>query len=147
MQKKAAYIRSKVDRPFPEPCTSGGYVHRAALFIKWIMEFRFSKSRLETWLVTDCSSKFHLVWWFFASSNSSHKIYGIWQYWEDNEICLVQAWCSLLHQHWIPSEELAIGHHLVFVHLRCIIASLKCNLLLAQKGVRISDIVAIIIFS
>jgi hypothetical protein len=55
MQEKAAYIRSKVDRPFSEPCTSEGYVHRAALFIKWIMEFRFSKSRLETWLVTDCS--------------------------------------------------------------------------------------------
>jgi hypothetical protein len=32
MQGKAAYIRPKVVRPFPGPCTSGRYVHRAALF-------------------------------------------------------------------------------------------------------------------
>jgi hypothetical protein len=32
MQGKAAYIRAKVVGPFPEPCASGNYVHRAALF-------------------------------------------------------------------------------------------------------------------
>jgi hypothetical protein len=33
MQRKAAYIRPKVVEPFPRPCTSWSYVHRAALFI------------------------------------------------------------------------------------------------------------------
>jgi hypothetical protein len=32
MQGKAAYIRLKVVAPFPGPCASGSYVHRAALF-------------------------------------------------------------------------------------------------------------------
>jgi hypothetical protein len=31
MQGKAAYIRPKVVRPFPEPCTSESYMHQAAL--------------------------------------------------------------------------------------------------------------------
>jgi hypothetical protein len=31
MQRKVAYIRHKVVGPFPKPCTSGSYVHRAAL--------------------------------------------------------------------------------------------------------------------
>jgi hypothetical protein len=33
MLGKAAYIRPKVVGPFPGPCASGSYVHRAALFI------------------------------------------------------------------------------------------------------------------
>jgi hypothetical protein len=32
MQGKAVYIRSKVVGPFPGPCASRSYVHRAALF-------------------------------------------------------------------------------------------------------------------
>jgi hypothetical protein len=34
MHEKTAYIRTKVVGPFPRPCTSGSYVHRAALFMK-----------------------------------------------------------------------------------------------------------------
>jgi hypothetical protein len=33
MRGKAVYIRPKVVRPFPEPCASWSYVHRAALFL------------------------------------------------------------------------------------------------------------------
>jgi hypothetical protein len=32
MQGRAAYIRPKVVGPFPGPCVSGSYVHRAAIF-------------------------------------------------------------------------------------------------------------------
>jgi hypothetical protein len=32
MQGKTAYIRSKIVGPFPRSCTSGSYVHRAALY-------------------------------------------------------------------------------------------------------------------
>ncbi len=32
MQGKTAYIRPKLVSPFPGPCASGSYVHRAALF-------------------------------------------------------------------------------------------------------------------
>jgi hypothetical protein len=31
MQEKAAYIKPNVVGPFPRPCASGSYVHRAAL--------------------------------------------------------------------------------------------------------------------
>jgi hypothetical protein len=33
LQRKTAYIRSKVIGPFPRPCTSRSYVHRAAVSI------------------------------------------------------------------------------------------------------------------
>jgi hypothetical protein len=43
MQGKAAYIRSKLVGPFPGPCASGNYVHRAALFdVTRIKKFRDS---------------------------------------------------------------------------------------------------------
>jgi hypothetical protein len=37
MQGKALYIRPKVVRPFPIPCASGSYVHRAALYILLVL--------------------------------------------------------------------------------------------------------------
>jgi hypothetical protein len=33
MQGKAAYIRPKVVGPFPRPCASKSYMHRAALMV------------------------------------------------------------------------------------------------------------------
>jgi hypothetical protein len=38
MQGKTAYIRPKVVGPFPRPCASGSYMHRAVLFMLCLLE-------------------------------------------------------------------------------------------------------------
>jgi hypothetical protein len=40
MQEKTAYIRPKVVGPFPGPCASGSYVHRATLY--WMIKLSYS---------------------------------------------------------------------------------------------------------
>jgi hypothetical protein len=46
MQQNATYIRPKVVGPFPGPCPSGSYVHRAAIFMFGL----FAKGPSTWWL-------------------------------------------------------------------------------------------------
>jgi hypothetical protein len=62
MQDKTAYIRPTVVRPFPGPCTSGSYVHRAALFLHYFY-------RLSSNLAFETSAGL-----FNMLSDSSHEI-------------------------------------------------------------------------